>query len=173
MIPEAIQHRLNEIADKHGRIIYDQIKATLSKRQFTNTGELAQSLQLQITRATDRDTPRILITYADQGYFIGYKNPQWTKLPPVDELMKWAETKTFFFFFGYKSSRNLTPFKPRERVVWAIAKNKKAQDTWKPKRWKRASKLGDLLADMNTEMIDAFTKEVLDAVADSLMGTTS
>lgn len=157
MIPVTVQQHLNEIAHRYGDRLMTQVKAVLEKYQ--NTGALVQSLKLEIKPATDRSAPTISLIYEDQGYYIGYKNPQWTKQPNITKLLEWAQTKTFTTIPGYSATSNLPEFKKRERVAWAIARDKLKNDTWKPKRWKREANLGQLIKELNSDTILKAYKE--------------
>ena len=151
MIPVIVQEHLNEIASQYGERLMQQVKVVFEK--YRNTGALLESLRLEIKPATDRTAPVITLHYDEQGYFIGYRNPQWSKLPIITELLAWSATKTFNTIPGYKSSSTLPEYKQRERVIWAIAKDKLKNDTWKAKRWKREANIGLLIKDLNNDTL--------------------
>lgn len=158
MIPESVQQKLNDIAQQYGERLMQQVKVVFEK--YSNTGELVRSLKLEIKPATDRSAPVITLSYDEQGYFIGYRNPQWSKLPLIQELLQWASTKTFQTIPGYKTSSSLPEFKKHERVIWAIAKDKLKNDTWKAKRWKREANVGKLIQDLNQDtLLQAYKRE--------------
>jgi len=156
MIPAQVQKQLDALAEEYGPRLMADVKKALAK--YSRTGEMANSVTLLITRATDTEPPRVIVQYADQGYYIGQKNPQWTRLPNVDDLLKWSENVQFTGAIpGYKNgAANLPPWKAKQRVVFAIAYSKKKWDTHKPKPWKREAKLGDILKKLNTETIAAY-----------------
>ncbi len=159
MIPAATQTELNSIAQKYATELLGRVQGVLSGNEYKNKGELLDSLKVSVIPSTDNDAPIILLEYADQGYFIGYKNPQWTKLANVGNLEEWAQTKTFSKIPGYgTSSTSLPLYKQQQRVAYAIAIDKQKNDAWKPKRWKRAAGLGDLLKSINAESMEAYVK---------------
>lgn len=172
MIPAATQQLLNELAHKYGNELINNVRNVLSQPAYRNSGELADSLKLIITPATDTEAPTIVLTYADQGFFIGYKNPQWTKLPNIEKLKKWAETKITSLGdipgYEYGTASSLSVEKQRERIVWAIAKDKRKEDTWKPKKWKNAARLGDILSMINKDTIEVWRKQVEEVLANSI-----
>ena len=170
MIPISVQQHLNEIAQQYGQRLFNQVKTVFEK--YSNSGALVQSLKLEIKNATASSAPSIKLIYDEQGYFIGYKNPQWVKQPDVTKLLEWAQTKTFNTIPGYKGdASNLPEYKKRERVAWAIAKDKLNKDTWKPKLWKRAAKLGDLLKDLNEDtLLNGYKKEYQKILEQALEG---
>lgn len=172
MIPQITQEKLNALADQYARQLLNQVKEVLSQPAYHNSGELEESLKISITKATATEAPVILLTYADQGFFIGYKNPQWTSLPNVDKIKKWALIKTLSIGdipgYTYGTAPNITDEKKIERIAWAIAKNKRKEDTWKQKKWKNASGLGDLLRSLNENTIKAWIKDVETILAESI-----
>jgi hypothetical protein len=161
MIPELIQKELNEVAEVHGRKLLADVRGVFER--LRRSGELLQSLELQVIKSTSKESPRILLTYADQGFFIGAKNLQWTKLPDITKLQEWAKNVQFTGRVpGYKDgvAPNLPPWKVQERKLWAIAYGKKKFDTHKPKPWKREARIGDLIKKMNTDAIEAFSQAI-------------
>lgn len=170
MIPESVQHHLNDIAAEYGNRLLSQVKTVFEK--YSNSGALVQSLKLEIKKATATTAPVISLIYDEQGYFIGYKNPQWSKLPRIERLLEWAQTKTFTRVSGVKNDSNLPEFKRREKVVWAIAKDKLKNDTWKPKRWKREANIGQLIRHLNADTIlNGYKKEYQKILESAIEGT--
>lgn len=168
MIPKQTQEQLNQIAAKYARHLYDNVKRLFSTPAYRNTGELDESLKVHWTACTDNEPPVIVLEYADQGYFLGYRKPQWTRLPNIANLEKWAQTKRFTTIPGYNGSSNLPEYKIQQRVAWAIAWDKRKNDTWKPKRWKKAANLGQLLKQLNAETTQAYTHDIEKILADSI-----
>lgn len=168
MIPLITQQKLDAIAEQYGAQLMNDIQDVLNQPQFRNSGELAESLKLKITKASNKEAPKIIVEYAEQGFFIGYKSPRWTSLPKISELEKWAETKTFSFVPGYSNKPNIPEYKIKERIVWAIAKDKRKNDTWKQKKWKKAAGLGDVLKALNTTTMQAYVRDVETILADAI-----
>lgn len=172
MIPKSIQEQLNQLAHKYAQQLLSQVTGVLSQPQYQAEGELAESLKVSVTPSTDTQAPVILLTYADQGFFIGYKNPQWSTLPNIEKLTKWTQVKNISLGdipgYTYGTAPNLSDEKKKERIAFAIAKNKLKTDSWKPKRWKNAANLGELLRDLNNDTIQAWVKEVETILAHSI-----
>jgi hypothetical protein len=117
-----------------------------------------------------------VITYADQGFFIGQRSPQWTQLPDVEMMEEWAKNIQFTGTVpGYKNgvAPALPPWKAKERIAFAIARNKQRFDTHKPKRWKREAKLPTLLEELNKETIANYNKDIEDILTAAIEGKTS
>jgi hypothetical protein len=174
MIPVSTQIKLNELAQKFGQRLLTDVQRAFEK--YSRSGALAESAELTITKATATEAPKIIITYADQGFFINQRNPQWTKQPDVSKLEEWAKDVQFSGPIpGYKNglAPNLPPWKANERRLWAIAKSKQKFDTHKRKPWKRDAKLGAFLAEMNTVTLDAYRNEVEKLLTDALEGRST
>jgi hypothetical protein len=171
MISPNVQSILNEIANRYGNELLSQVKAVLAK--YRRSGQLSESVELTIIKATDSESPKILVTYADQGYFIGQRSPHWSKVPSIDKLREWAKHVDLKGpVAGYKNglAPNLPPWKIKERAIWAIAKSKQKFDRHKPKRWKRETKLSDLLENINKNTLDAFSSEIERVLTNALEG---
>jgi hypothetical protein len=171
MISKQLQPILNELAEKYAAILLSQAKDVLSRAEFRATGELVNSLKVEIVPCTDQKSPLIVLRYADQGYYIGYKSPQWTKVPNLDKMKEWAKTVEFNGPVpGYKDGSPLPPWKAKERIAAAIAYDKRKNDTWKAKPWKnrRGINLGELLGKLNTETLEAYTQEIESTLVKSL-----
>lgn len=173
MIPASVQHHLNKIAEEYGQRLLSQVKTVFEK--YSNSGALVRSLKLEIKKATDKSAPVISLIYDEQGYFIGYKSPRWSKQPNITKLLEWGQHKTFKTIPGYKGdASNLPEFKKRERVAWAIAKDKLKNDTWKPKRWKKEANIGALLKDLNEDTIlNGYKKEYQKILEQAIEGVTA
>jgi hypothetical protein len=172
MIPSITQAKLNQLADDYAQKLLANVKQVFEQPEYRSSDELLNSLSIQVTRATSDEPPRIILTYADQGFFIGYKNPQWTKLPIIEKLKQWADSPSFSVgsIPGYKSgtASGLSVEKQKERIVWAIAKNKRKEDTWKQKKWKNAAGLGDLLSALNKDTLQSFAKDIEKILVDGI-----
>jgi len=176
MIPKITQSKLDDIAERFASKLESDVKTLFSKPEYRSTNELLDSVAVKVTKASDTEAPLVILTYADQGYFIGYKNPQWTKLPNVDKLLEWIRSKKLDLgrIPGYSSGTapNLTDEQRNSRIVWAIAKNQRKEDTWRPKRWKNSIKLSDLLKSLNDETLTAYTKDVETLLAGAIANGT-
>jgi hypothetical protein len=174
MIPVSTQIKLNELAMKFGNQLLQDVRRAFEK--YSRSGALSASPELTITKASATEAPKIIVIYADQGFFIGQRNPQWTKVPNIDKLEEWAKDVAFSGPVpGYKNSApNLPPWKVKQRQLWAIAKGKQKFDTHRRKTWKRDAKLGQLLAELNTVTLEAYNKEIESLLIHSIeTGSTS
>lgn len=172
MIPKQIQIKLDALAQKTAADLLSSARAILSKEDFRNTGELAESLRVSVIPSRGDAPPEIVLEYADQGYFINYKSPKWTKVPNIDKLRAWAQTIEFSGPVpGYKNgAATLPPWKAKERILSAIAWNKRKHDTWKAKPWKgkKGMDLGKLLRELNQATLDAWAREVEQILVDGI-----
>ena len=174
MIPISIQKKLDELAEEAGRKLLQDVTRVFEK--YARSGALADSPKLSITRATDVAAPKIIITYLDQGFFIGQRSPQWTRLPNVGKLTDWSDEVQFTGPVpGYKNgiAPNLPPWKIKQRQIFAIAKSKHKFDTHKRKAWKKEAKLGDFLKELNSTTIEAFSLQVEKILNAALEGSST
>lgn len=168
-IPIEIQDRLNDLAANYAKYLYDRAMAILS--QFKARGVLVDSLHVMWFKATDTEGPFIRLFYEEHGEYLNKRKMLWTKQPPVEELEEWAEGRNVIpsYLPGYSTSafaRMSNAYK-RNRFAWAIAINKKNNDTWKSKQWKKKT-LVQLLKDLNKEIITAYQQEAEKIIAESL-----
>lgn len=176
MIPKITQSKLDALAQQYATRLQRDVKQVFNQPGYRNSGELEGSVEVTVSKSTDKEAPVIVLTYADQGFYLGYKNPQWTKLPDIDKLKEWAKDRNLDFGnipgYAYGTAPNLSDEKKAARIVWAIAKNKRKEDTWKPRKWKNAAKLGDLLKDLNTTTLQAYAKDMEELLAGALANGT-
>jgi hypothetical protein len=169
VIPKITQKKLDQLAAQYGDTLLKDIREVLGQPQYRNKGELFESLRLSLSNATDSEPPVILLEYADQGFYLGYKSPKWVKLPNIEKLKEWAATKVFRTIPGYESGTSSIPeFKKRERVAWAIAWNQRKNDAWRQRKWKNEAGLGSLLQKLNSDTIQAYAKDVEKLLADAI-----
>lgn len=171
MIAHKTQQILNEVASRFGSRLLNDVQRVLEK--YSRSGKLLSSVELRIIKATDKQPPRIVITYDDHGFFIGHRQMQWTKLPDMEKLGEWGNAINFSGPVpGYKNglAPNLPPWKVKQRILWAIAKSKQKFDTHKPKRWKKEAKIGDIIKALNSDTVAAFSGEVERILTDALEG---
>lgn len=146
MYSENTVMKLNDIAHRYKSIIHQAIHDVLSQDRYKNTGAGAASLTVDVVDGDVNKAPRILISFDDHLIFLDKRKMQWTKLPNMAKLMEWAET-----------------VKPNEkeakRLAWAVAWDKKKNDTWKAKPWRKKS-LSNVLKEMNAMVLEAFDKAI-------------
>jgi hypothetical protein len=172
MIPKVTQDKLNAIAEARAKELYTRAYDILTQDEYTNKGELADSLKITWFRATDVNPPRILLTYKLQGFILGLKKMSWVKVPNLQKLKDWGEAINFSGPIpGYKGSAdNLPPWKRQERILNAIAFDKRKNETWKQKPWKgkRGMKIGELISEINTETKLTWKNDVEQILSESI-----
>jgi len=171
-IDERLQAVLNSKAQRYADELLRRAREVLSNAAYRVTDELLNSVHVYWLPASGVNGPKIIFEFAEHGIFLDQRSPKWVKLPSIENLQGWVEAKgvdSFTNVSGYKNSNNLSEFKKAERIAWAIAKDKRRNDTWKRKRWKR-DVLRDMLLRLNTELLQAFTMETEKIIADSIKG---
>ena len=138
--------KLNGIAHHYKDVINRALVDILSQPRYNNTGAGLASLHVEVIEGDRNKSPQIIITMADHLLLLDKRKMQWTKLPKISELLKWAETK--------KS----TP-KEAVKLAWAVAWDKRKNDTWKAKPWRKKS-LGPALKEMNKMIVEGFEKVI-------------
>lgn len=141
--PETIQG-LNAIARQYQDILRKSILDVLSR--YTNTGAGAASLRVEVITGTADRSPQLVVRFDDHVLYMDKRRLQWTKLPDMREMLQWAQTK--------KSNE-----KEAVKLAWAVAWDKKKNDTWKPKRWRKQG-LGPALREMNQRILAAYEKDL-------------
>lgn len=127
--------KLNAIAHRYRDLIHRAISEVLNQDRYKNTGAGAASLTVDVVDGDANNSPRILISFDDHLIFLDKRKMQWTKLPQIKKLMEWAET--------------VKPSKiEAKKLAWAVAWDKKKNDTWKAKPWRKKS-LSSVLKEMN------------------------
>ena len=166
-----IQERMNNLAYSYGAKFEQQIANTLKKSKFADTGSLSQSVNVVVQKANEYSPPVIFVEYYDYGNILEQKSPRWTSLPPVDKLETWVANKNLAsagLIPGYTNGApNLIQQQKNRRIAWAIAWDKRKNDTWKRKRWKREA-LPDLLKEMNQDTLKEFALHIEKILADSI-----
>lgn len=172
MIPKHLQPKLDELAKEYGARLYSSAREVLGRDEYRNTGELVESLRVSIIPCSDNSPPEIVLEYADHGYFLNYKGPKWTRVPSLEKLRAWAETIEFSGPVpGYQNGAgSLPPWKRKERIVSAIAWNKRKRDTWIQKPWKgkRGIDLGKILRELNQSTATAWARAVENTLAEAI-----
>lgn len=138
--------KLNEIAYYYSELMKQAINDVL--RSYSNTGAGAASVTIDVVEGDETKSPVIQINFDDHVLYLDKRRMAWTKLPRIQPLMEWAETK--------KSDP-----KEAKQLAWAKAWDLRKNNTWKPKRWRKRS-LSSVLKEMNELIIKAYN-EVIDA----------
>lgn len=173
MISPLQQAQLNTLAERYAREMFRSTAEALKK--YDRSGRTSNSLKVTWLKSTDREPPRILLVFEKQAALFEVRRMSWVKIPDIENLSQWAESVNFNSVPGYKNgvAGNLPPWKAKERIIWAIARDKRKNDTWKRKPWRRAA-LSDVLKQLNAATLEAYRKEVEETLAESLStGKTS
>jgi len=145
--------KLNAIAHAYRDLMFRSIQEVL--QQYSNTGKGLQSLIVNIVDGTEDKAPQIKIDFDDELIYLNLGKMNWTKLPQMDRLLKWAETKQ-------------SDPKKAKQLAWATAWDKKKHDTWKRRPWRKKS-LSTVLKEMNELIVAVYNKAIEeDAVEASL-----
>lgn len=171
IIDERLQAVLNAIAERYAQLIFNRAREILSNASIRVTDELLNSVKVTWLKANDNQPPRILFIFAEHGIFLDQRSPKWIKLPAIEKLKEWVEAKNLPLtrIPGYKNgiAPGLSQAKKAERIAWAIAWDKRKNDTWKRKRWKR-DVLRDQLLRLNQELQIVFARECAEIIADTI-----
>ena len=136
--------RFNEIAHRYKAIAHRSITEVLN--QYRNTGAGVASVRVEVVEGTSTKSPDINIEFDDHLIVLNKRKVEWTKLPAMKDLVAWAETK------------KANPQEAKQ-LAWAVAWDKKKNDTWKAKPWRKKS-LSEVLKDMNKQILEAFDKAI-------------
>lgn len=156
MYSELTVQKLNNIAYQYKDLVHRSIHAVLTQARYYNTGAGAASLTVDVIDGNTNKSPQIVISFDDHLIYMDKRALQWTKLPNMRKLLEWAATKT-------------TTERAAKQLAWATAWDKKKNDTWKAKPWRRKS-LSTVLKEMNALIVEAYDKaieEETQAVADT------
>lgn len=146
MYSERTVQKLNEVAHLYKNVILRSLVSVLTQPQYKNTGAGAASVSVEVVEGTTTKAPDILISFDDHLLFIDKRKMQWTRLPDMKDLLAWAETK--------KSTPNAA-----KRLAWSVAWDKRKNDTWKAKPWRKKT-LSQVLKDLNVRVKAAFDKAI-------------
>ena len=143
MIPQETQDRLNDIAARYAQQIYDSTRKELIRIGRSMT--LANDLTVKWLKASDKYPPRILVIFRDYGNVLEVRKPLWTGMPPVQRIVEWvghvmksSNSRHFTHVPGYKNGApNLPEFKKMQRIAYAVAMDKRINDTWRGKPWRK------------------------------------
>lgn len=168
-LPEELHQKLNALASRYAGILKARVISALQR--YTATGELINSIEVTITPGQGDMGPQIRMTYQDHGDYLTKKKMLFVKVPPIEDLKKWSEARGHNLnrIPGYKegSIPGISDEKKRERIAWAIGIDKKMNDTWKRKAWKRKP-ISELLKELNEEILRGYREEIEKAIASSI-----
>jgi hypothetical protein len=147
---------LNEIAHQHAPLIKKAIVDVLSQPRYTNTGAAVASVEVTVIEGDETKSPDINITFADHLIMLNKSKMQWTRLPNLEKLIEWTSTKT--------DTREKA-----EKFAFAIAWDKRKNDTWKSKTWRKKS-LSQVLKDMNEDLLKKYDEAIDADLVDAVKG---
>jgi hypothetical protein len=147
---------LDEIAQRFAPVMQRSIVDVLSQPRYTNTGAGVGSVTVEVIPGDESKSPALKVLFADHLVFLNQRRIEWSRLPDIAALTTWAETKT--------SNREAA-----ERLAWAVAWDKRKNDTWKPKLWRKRS-LSEVLKDMNEQLIRAYDEAIEADLQESAKG---
>jgi len=174
-IPERIQSRLNSLAQFYAQDLYDRAYQVLRAKRYRNSGALLDSLKVTWFKATEQWPPRILLIYNEYAQLFEQRSLSWVNTPPIEDLKEWIRHKggssAFGTVPGYRDGMagSLPEYKKVERIAWAIATDKRVNDTHKRRPWKRKT-LREMLIEMNQETQKAFANEAEQLMKEALQG---
>lgn len=153
MYSARLVNTLNDIAETYRPIMQKSIQDVLNQPRYRNTGAGVASVLVEIVSGNENKAPDIRISFDDHLIVLNQRKVQWTKLPNLGKLVEWAATKT-----------------PNEmaakKLAFAVAWDKKKNDTWKPKQWRKKS-LSAVLKEMNQLILSEFDKAIEQDLVDS------
>jgi hypothetical protein len=172
MIPKQTQEKLNTLASVYSQEIFNSASNAIKK--YSRSGATLDSLKVTWLKSTDKEPPRIILIFELQAALFEVRKMSWVRLPKIDNLEAWAESVNLDGPVpGYKNgvAPNLPPWKAKLRKLWAIAKDKRTNDTWKRKPWRKVA-LSDVLKQLNKATLEAWEKDVEDILTESLQTGT-
>lgn len=146
MYSEALVIKLNTIAQQYRDVIHRALHDILSQPRYRNTGAGLASLIVDVIDGDSNKSPQIVIHFDDHLLYMDKRRVEWTKLPEIKKLLAWAETK--------KSDPT-----EAKKLAWAVAWDKKKNDTWRSKPWRKKS-LGPALREMNRMIMQGFEQAI-------------
>lgn len=170
-VPKHIQEKLNAIADVYAHQLY--AKAAVALQRYDRTGATADSLKVTWLKSSDTHPPRILLIFEKQAALFEIKKMSWVRVPNLDKLSEWANSVDFNGTVpGYKDGKapNLPPWKIKQRIISAIAFDKRLNDKWKRKPWKGKGgmDIGQIIRSLNDETLKAWVQEVKTVLVESI-----
>lgn len=138
--------KLNTIAHQYRDLIDRSLHQVLSDPKYRNTGASLAEVNVSVVDGDESKAPQVIVHLPDSLVILDKRKVQWTKLPPVKELLAWAQTK------------ESNPVRAK-KLAWAVAWDKKKHDTWKAKPWRKKS-LSAVLKDMNKQVLISFDQAI-------------
>ncbi len=161
MYSENLVIKLNTIAHNYRNQVNRSLNAVLNQPKYKASGLGLASLHVDVIDGDANKSPVITIDIDQHMIYLGSRKLEWTKLPDVRNMMQWGKIKsgTFTKVPGYKDGARVAPEIAAKRVVFAIAVDKKKNDTHRPKKW-RGKGLSAVMKEMNREIKAAFERAI-------------
>lgn len=115
------------------------LKQAAEKQGLALSRDLVNSINSQVQKAAGDTLTHVFFAFEDYGRHADMKSLIYTKMPPIDEMVKFV-TKVglhnFRYVPGYEDSGNM----PHEtiavkRIAWALSKGRLRKYKHRPKRW--------------------------------------
>lgn len=158
MYSERIVMKLNEIAYRYKDIVHRAVHDVITKT-IRNTGEAAASLTVDVIEGNRDKAPVLVISFVDYLIYFNHRRIEWTKLPNIDKLTAWAEVK-------------VPDRKAAKRLAFAVAWDKRKNDTWRAKPWRRRG-LSGVLKEMNELILDSFDQVINEELQEAAKPNTA
>lgn len=115
------------------------LRQSAEKKGLALSRDLMNSINSKVQRAAGDTLTHVFFAFEDYGRHADMKNLIYTKMPPIDEMVKFV-TKVglhnFKYVPGYEDSRSV----PHEsiavkRIAWGLAKGRLRRYKHRPKKW--------------------------------------
>jgi hypothetical protein len=160
--PAHITAQLNDLAEAKSKELLSRAQTILKK--YSNSGELIDSLQVEVTRGSAQEAPVITMTFAEHGSFLDKRTMIWGKVPEMKKMRKWVERKgveSFRYVSGINNPRNLTEEQKINRIASGVAwAYRRHQTVWKRRAWRRQT-LVQLLVDLNEKTARIWENQIV------------
>ena len=171
--PAHITEQLNQLAHAKAQELITRARSILQK--YSNSGELVESLQVEVTPGNEREAPIITMSFAEQGKFLDKKKMVWGKVPEIEKMRKWVARKgvsRFRYVSGINDASRLSEQQKINRIASGVAWSMRLHRTvWKRRAWRRKS-LVELLVDLNDKTARIWENQIVVVVEDALQTGT-
>jgi hypothetical protein len=169
LYPPEVVDELNRIGERYLHQLNREVLILL--RQVRAGGYLYSNIKPYFIKATPDRIGEIGVKYPIYGDYIGKRRLQWTRIPPPEAMLEYIQKKGIqpTVVPGYAPGviPGISIEKQQKRLAWAIAQDKRINDTHKPFKWKKKA-LPKLLGQLNFEIINAYARTVEEVLARSI-----
>lgn len=160
--PAHITEQLNQLAHAKSRELLSRAQNILQR--YSNSGELVDSLQVEVTPGNEREAPIITMSFAEQGKFLDKKKMVWGKVPDIEKMRKWVARKgvsRFRYVSGINDASRLSEQQKINRIASGVAWSmRRHQTVWKRRGWRRQT-LVQLLNDLNEKTARIWENQIV------------